>query len=525
MTESSEFNPAFNLWTESWITLERPNGRTERQGIEQALLRAHEFTSIYEPSPLVVAGIHRLLAAILQDAVDPREAENLLELWQVEHFPEEIVQRFGERYAERFDLFSPDAPFMQSADLPLQPGKRDKTKSVSYLAPETPAGTEITHYRHGNQDEHLFCPVCVAGCLVTVPAFATSGGAGIKPSINGVPPIYVLPVGRTLFECLCSSLLLPEYQPDVASPEHDIASWTRQPIVERRHERFEVGYLHSLTFPARRVRLHPEQICAHCTRCGQFIEWGVRTMVFQMGESRPRDAPFWFDPFAAYRLPRGRSKKGVPTPVRPAAGRATWREFSTLFLLQPRSTKNPTRRPSAIDQIADLNIGADLENWSFRCIGMRTDMKAKVFEWVDADLGVPPALLRDPAGGLAVDQAIQFATRCEDVITGVFRQVFRRQAQRGERHRGLKLRMRDDYWASLAEPFRQFVLTAADPNRRTAAELYWSDIVVAQAQGAFGDAASAIGDDAASLRQRVQGERLCHIRLVVKRKEYLPDEP
>lgn len=524
MPRSSESIPTFNLWTEPWITLERPDGGIERQGIEQTLLRAHEFAFIYEPSPLVVVGIHRLLTAILQDAIAPRRPPDLKKLWQAGQFPAEVVREFGGQYAGRFDLFSPDVPFLQSADLPLQPGKRDKTKSVVYLTPEMPAGTGVTHYRHGAQDAHFFCPACVAGGLVAMPAFATSGGAGIKPSINGVPPIYVLPGGRSLFESLCSSLLLPRYQPRVASLEDDAAWWVRQPIVERRHEVHKVGYLHSLTFPARRVRLHPEQAHAPCTRCGQAAEWGVRTMVFQMGESRPKDAPFWFDPFAAYRLPSGKSKKALPTPIRPVAGRATWREFAGLFLHRPESAKNRTLRPRVIDQMVDLDIGADLETWPFRCIGMRTDMKAKIFEWVDADMGVPPALLDDPKGGMMVDQAIQFATACERIITGVFRRVFSDRSQKRERHQRLKLRMRGDYWAALADPFRQFVLAVANPDRRGAEERCWLDTVVRRAQAAFENAAAAVGDDAASLRQRVQGQSRCDKLLFSKRKEYMPDE-
>ncbi|MGD9101521.1 MAG: type I-E CRISPR-associated protein Cse1/CasA, partial [Anaerolineae bacterium] len=102
MTQSSEPLPTFNLWTEPWITLERLQGGTERQGIEQTLLRAQEFAFIYEPSPLVVVGIHRLLTAILQDVLRPRHLSDLVELRRAGQFPVEDVRAFGERYAGRF---------------------------------------------------------------------------------------------------------------------------------------------------------------------------------------------------------------------------------------------------------------------------------------------------------------------------------------------------------------------------------------------------------------------------------------
>ena len=510
--------PDFNLWTEPWITLERPDGTTERRGIAQTLLHAHEYQSLYASSPLVIVGIHRLLMAILQAAFDPRKMADLRALWKARRFAESPIQTFEQQYADRFGLFSADKPFMQSADLPLQPEKGGNPKSVSYLAMELPTRTEVTHFRHRGDADQAFCSACAAGGLVIVPAFATSGGSSFRPSINGIPPIYVLPGGSSLFESLTASLILPDYQPEVASREQDEAWWTRPALVERSKEMHEVGYLHSLTFPARRVRLHPEPIRTACTWCGQFTEWGVRTMVFEMGECRPRGAAFWFDPFAAYRSPREGSNK-PPVPIRPVAGRALWREFVGLFLQGPSAAestsgkKRRTQRPRVLNQIAALKIGEDLYTYPFRCIGMRTD-KAKVFEWIDVGFDVPASMLADETVGVVVDDAIGFATNCDTDIKSVFHSSLGGNKKQ-EHFRNLKIRMGDEFWTALAEPFRQFALGLADvPVEERAEEMCrWVDVVVREAQDAFCRAAAAVGDDAVSLRQRVQGERRCRGRL------------
>ena len=138
----------------------------------------------------------------------------------------------------------------------------------------------------------------VARGLVAMPAFVSSGGAGLLPSINGVPPIYVLPGGGTLFESLAASLISVRMLENDYSVRNDQAWWKRPvPVVVKEckkkgqgeHQQLsEVGYLHGLTFPARRVRLHPERLNAVCLRSGQLSEWVVRTMVFRMGESRWR---------------------------------------------------------------------------------------------------------------------------------------------------------------------------------------------------------------------------------------------
>jgi CRISPR system Cascade subunit CasA len=505
---------SFNLWTEPWFGLEKSDGTIERAGIEKSLLNSDEYRAIYDPSPLTVVGIHRLLVAILQFAIQPKKGADLKKLWKVGKFPGGAIEAFGRQYASRFDLFSSKEPFLQSADIPLE--ARKDAKPVAYLAPEIPAGTGITHYHHGAEDDQAFCPACAARGLVTIPAFATSGGAGIKPSINGVPPIYIIPGGQTLFESLAASLTLSGYQPEIASRKKDNVWWERKSIVGKSASVLEVGYLHSLTFPARRVRLHPEKLHMRCSRCNAETEWVVRQMVFEMGESRPKDSEFWFDPFAAYKI-----DKEKPIPFRPVEGKASWREFASLFLLSKGEEKSRTRRPAILEQIAELELVSDQPVYPFRCIGLRTDMKAKVFEWMDAGFDVPLAMLSDDSAGLEVRLATDYSTECARIIGRSFRQQFGGKSKKSERHKGLRLRMENGYWSALAEPFRHYILKTASLQERDQARKEWSDAVQKQARLAFRSMVDSLGDDAETLSNGAVAEKWCNINLVKKRKEYL----
>lgn len=508
--------PSFNLWYDPWIGLEKPGGGIDRLGIEQALLHAGDYCTLYDTSPLVVIGIHRLLAAVLQSSLNPQSKEDLKRLWSQPSFPTEPIQAFGTQYAERFDLFSETAPFLQSADAPLKPAKNDPIKTSAYLIPDFPSGTAVTHYRHGTEDSQYLCPACLAAGLVTIPAFATSGGSGIKPSINGVPPIYVMPGGESLFECLLASLLLPEFQPSLAT-DPDQAWWLRDPQVPRSTEVNRVGYLHSLTFPARRVRLHPKHGMAHCTRCGETAEWGAADMLFEMGESRPKDAAFWFDPFVAYRI----NKDKAPTPIRPTPGRATWREYSGLFL--KHNEENLLLRPRVIDQMAALSeegIGPESRTRFMRCIGMRTDMKAKIFEWVDAGFDVPSEFLNDENAGPVIDRAISFAETCGNEISGVFKKAFKGNSKKSERFSHLRTNMIEAYWESLAQPFGKFITQlGANPISDHAQEDIlsnaWLNPVVDHARRIFRAAAADTGDDPEAMRKRIEGEHWCNYRLTI----------
>ncbi|MCL4298322.1 MAG: type I-E CRISPR-associated protein Cse1/CasA [Anaerolineae bacterium] len=517
-------SPSFNLWTEPWITVEDERGQSVPLSLQQTLLQAHQYRALYDSSPLVVVGIHRLLVAILQAALNPQDEADLANLWTAGQFPVEAIAAFGQKYAHRFDLFSETEPFMQSADLSLYPGKEDKAqlKSVANLLPEIPAGTAVTHYQHGDEDAAQFCPVTVAHGLVMIPAFATSGGAGIKPSINGVPPIYILPGGETLFQSLVASLIIPDYQPTLSQHVPDTPWWEHSSVVDSKKEVDQVGYLYSLTFPARRVRLHPYKLTKPCTHCGQLFEWGVSTMIYQMGESRPKDAPFWFDPFAAYRLPTDKNKNEEPKPIRPVEGRVLWREFSGLFL---QSKEGHTRQPDILAQIARVierhDVASNQIAYPFRCIGLRTDMKAKIFEWLDAGFAVSPTLLRDPDAGKLTQDAIDFALEGEKIIKQVFRHSFGGPSAKDERHQRTKANMGQAYWSKLTPYFYDFVMALNNPNQREQLARDWVETVVNTAQAAFREAAESLGDDAKALRQRVQGENYCRARLNKVRNEHL----
>jgi CRISPR system Cascade subunit CasA len=536
MNQIDKTIPQYNLWTEPWITLEGLNGVLAQRGIGETLLHAHEYLAIYDPSPLVVVGIHRLLTAILQDALNPQEDVELEELWERGSFPQETIDGFGQKYADRFDLFSPDKPFYQSADLPLIPKTKGEISSVAKLFQDLPSGSFLTHYRHVNEDEHIFSPATAASGLLAITPFASVGGAGNMPSINGVPPIYVLPAGKTLFEVLAASLITVQSLDIYKTQQVDLAWWKRQvPVVvelskkKKKDMSFteskqlsEVGYLHGLTFPARKVRLHPKRVDAVCTRSGQPCEWGVTSMAFQMGESKLEDAPVWTDPFVAYRLPHkntGKSKAAKPgkkidviKPIRPMRGRAAWREFSGLFL-QGSTSEKQTQRPLFLDQWARLDTGKKYEVYPFRCIALQTDGKMKFFEWVDFGFDVPSALLSDPQGALRTDQALQFANECAQTIARTFARHFGKVGKNRERFKRLKSRMIEDYWAAMGGEFRQFILELADTSRQQQTLKGWLDTSVRLAQAMFNTAADSIGNDGEALAQIVQAKNDCASQL------------
>ena len=146
--DSTHDPPRFNLWSSPWFTAETMSGELETVSIAQLLVNAAAYQALFDPSPLVIVSIHRLLVAILQDIFQPEYEEDLMAMWETAAFPSDKIRQFGTAYAYRFDLFSADTPFLQSGDIPLHPEKKGKGKSVGYLLPEQTAGTAVTHYNH-----------------------------------------------------------------------------------------------------------------------------------------------------------------------------------------------------------------------------------------------------------------------------------------------------------------------------------------------------------------------------------------
>ena len=528
----------FNLWHEPWIRVTRLDGSGANLGIGTCLAEASTLAALSDPSPLVVGGTHRLLTAILQAINAPQSLGTIADLLTSGQFDQMRLQAFAAMHGERFDLFHPETPFLQTGDVPLDAWSRPKKdrqpdwsdpKPVSVLFVEVPSETNRTHFHHVTDDTHQCCPSCCARGLITIPSFASSGGARIRPSINGVPPIYVLPSGTNLYESLVYSLVTPDFQPTIADPvRSDIAAWHREASVRREAQMSSAGYLESLTFPAHRVRLYPRAQPSHCTHCGAATQIVVGEVLFTMGHWLGEGSGIWDDPFVAFRRPRGKGKStdSGPKAVRPEEGKALWREYSGLLLARGEEVQ---LRPKVVRQLARLvenyGVGTTAPLLRFRCVGMRTDGKAKIFEWLDEALEVPPAILNDDDAAQYVDDALRFADDVRFILESCFDHHFRPERDRGGRNAKLvrfktvRARMTADYWAHLAPLFRRLIADLANVDGREAVARDWVASLVREGNQRFELAAHQVGMSAEALRARVEAQAECRRRLYAKQKE------
>jgi len=455
----------FDLLTAPWIPCIDDRGSRCELGILEVITRAHELHEVRDPSPLTTTALLRLLIAISRREIVIMDTEEWRDAWERGAFPEDTATRITGACAGRFDLFDATFPFYQSGDIPLAPLPKE-VKSVGSLSLEDPTGTGVFHYTHRLEDDHAYCPACCAKALVTLPAFATSGGAGIKPSVNGVPPIYVMPVGETLFHTLLLNYVLPS-EDDRTDNE---PAWMGNGRVGYKEERGTAGLLESLTWQPRRVRLFPGENGGVCTRCGRESDGLVMSIIYAQGRSLAEGTAPVRDPWAAYTLRQDATRNRIEQiPVRPREHRATWRDLDALFMADlpaddsMRGNRPATLRPRILDQLDDLRHDDALPDKTpliFQTVGVRTDMKAKIFEWRLDRFDFPPAVLSREAA-LPVRQALEHADRVErilgDALCRLHPEAKRDRPKWGDIQKAMAQLIttaKSDYWRQVELPFR-----------------------------------------------------------------------
>ena len=124
----------FNLLDEPWILVMRPDGETEEVSLLEAFRRAPEWKGLAGELPAQDIAVLRLLLAILHAVFGrydpegnfvplcagadplPTPADALKRwkaLWDLGRFPMGILEKYLNRYRDRFWLFHPERPFYQ----------------------------------------------------------------------------------------------------------------------------------------------------------------------------------------------------------------------------------------------------------------------------------------------------------------------------------------------------------------------------------------------------------------------------
>ena len=457
---------SFDLRRQPWISVTRANSSHVELGLEDALKMAHEWQMISDPLPTVEFGIYRLLVAFVLDIFAPDGGEEWADLWEAGEFDgEAITAYFDERERENphvFDLFGP-TPFLQSAGM-----DGDKSKPLAGLLHTIPSGTGTNHFHHRHEDEFGVSPVQAARFLVTIAPFMTAGGAGLSPSINGSPPLYVLPLGENGFETM---LLNTPVYPDFLVAQDEVGPTWRQSEAVSAGRATSASLLQSLTWRPRKIQLVADAQGGVCALSGEKCETLVRAMKFAPGWGAGFD---WIDPNAAYRLGDER------TIMRLREGREVWRDTGPLALLRGAAGEKTHQRPAILSQIGELgkdNLFDTTRKLDMAIYGLRTDMKMKIFEWQREKLSVPLALLWEDLGPTQAQEAMTLAEKVASAVKRNIKLCYTREGQGNDKgFEALANSATTLFWRSLRahyDEYLRFLASGPDQTSREAQFQKW----------------------------------------------------
>ena len=214
----------FNLIDEKWIPVRFLDDGRDELGIRDTLLRSKEVAAIEDPSPLVLAALHRFLLAVLYRALEgPTDIDQAKALFR-SGLPEAQITAYLEKWRDRFWLFDEKHPFGQI------PSFTPKTwRAWTALAAEHNADNAKILFDHVVVDTPgAISAAAATRWILATQTFAVSCGkselshTGTAPSATAV---VVLPLGRNLQETLLYALV-PQNR---ALTSADSPLWEREP--------------------------------------------------------------------------------------------------------------------------------------------------------------------------------------------------------------------------------------------------------------------------------------------------------
>lgn len=352
----------YNLLDEKWIPVRFPDGTRDELGIHDVLLRSRGIAVIEDPSPLVVAALHRLLLAVLYRALEgPTDIEQAKALF-LAGLPGERLADYLNQWRDRFWLFDERYPFYQVPDYEPKEEKGVKQwKPWTVLAMEHNGDNSKVLTDHMNTANAGAIPAArVARWLIACQTCTPGGGNSdfqytrAGPSANAV---MAIPLGRNLEDTLLLSLV-PENPEVLAS---DLSVWERPPDTTEwlrgGPERGAIGWVDLYTWRSRSIRLRLDG--KGRTVSGLAYASGVGYV-----------AEGLIDPMLGYRLDDERGK--LPVQFRE---RGFWRDFDSLLpdesRLAPRVLEHaaaltraqPGRAPGSILVLGQATNKAKIEYW------------------------------------------------------------------------------------------------------------------------------------------------------------------
>jgi CRISPR system Cascade subunit CasA len=481
----------YNLIDEPWIPIRlRAGGRAEL-GIRETFARSREIGTLEDSSPLILAGLHRLLLAVLYRALEgPTSLDQARALFR-DGLPMERIRTYLDRWYDRFWLFHTRWPFAQIPD--FEPGE---WRAWTVLAAEANADNAKVLFDHVDvQAPGEISPAAAARWLVATQTFSVSCGKSelahtkTAPSATGA---MVLPLGRNLED----SLLFALTPQNGAVQAMDLPVWEREPesvkVLKTGPRRAVQGLADRYTWRTRSIRLMAEP------------SGNVRRVAFASGvdaeEGEGRD------PMLGYRIVE--SLGILPVQFR---DRGLWRDFDSLL----PGPKDEGNSPQVVRHAITLSKGKPDRFPRLTLALGQVNNKAKIEFWRMERFELPEALAGDGDLRTEIRSLLDRAEEAQRALWEGCSRFARNLMSRGERKPDPKdvrnfieqMTPTPAYWSILEARFHELLLAYRLDRSEFEIRLQWlTSVRAALVESWDQHRKSVAGGDAWTLRALVKAE-------------------
>lgn len=488
---------AYSVIDEPWITCLMDDGSTVDLSLLGIFHRAPHVREVVGDLPTQAFAVLRLLLAVLHAAVDgPRSRRDWQALWDLNELPIDVVGTYLDKHRDRFWLFHPTHPFLQTAGLHTA---KNEFSGLEKLIADVPAGHPYFTTRAGLGLAQVTCAEATRW-LAHLQAFDVSGiksGAVGDPRIKGgkgypigtgwagnLGGLFI--DGADLRETLLLNLI-PKDESDLAVFGHDDRPiWEAEPVGPAPSVDADVrpyGPLDLYTWPSRRVLLRGD-------------ESGVTGVVVANGDRLPPQNQHRREPMSAWRRSVPQEKKlGLPLVYMPQVhdpSRALWRGLNTILpAVAPRANRTePSDHVTAgVVEWAGVAVEDDRQ-LVLRAIGMVYGTQSAVVDDIVDDRLIVRSTLVGPDGA-AQQRMVVDAVRATDDAVFALRDLTANvvRAAGGTDDKttsGARARAAEQAYAALDGPFRAWLASLTADSDLESTRAAWFD-QARKIVGAVGD--------------------------------------
>lgn len=250
----------FDLVTQPWIPAMTHKNKLVLISLREALVNARVYQCISSPLPHSNAAVLRLLLAVLHRVFGPSSPDAWEEIWRSGTFDPKALDDYFVRHPY-FDLFSSERPFFQRRH-PLV-----EEKPAQVLLQLVGGGDTFTLFDHVlDETPFSLSPAEASLALITLQTFGLAGLCHPQHKLvytdapcSRAAVFFV--EGDNLFETLMYNLIRYNRENPFSwnRVTGDRPAWeTDDPYSPQRS--VPLGYLDYLTWPNRKITLHPEEI-------------------------------------------------------------------------------------------------------------------------------------------------------------------------------------------------------------------------------------------------------------------------